>query len=176
MNQRGYDKALIGQYLARSEKSCISHVVRRIHNIDIAEEICQDACLETLEYIMQRGIFEETDIRKIMFKIAERKICNYFSKASTQREILTDVRELEAGQADDSDKYDWMMEVLQQKIQLLKPVEQKIILGRLEGKSNEELATQLGRSVHAVDCVYSRTVRKLKKLIHEKASEMERLD
>ena len=68
------------------------------------------------------------------------------------------------------------MEVLQQKIQLLKPVEQKIILGRLEGKSNEELATQLGRSVHAVDCVYSRTVRKLKKLIHEKASEMERLD
>ena len=52
-----------------------------------------------------------------------------------------------------------MRVVLYEHIALLKDTEQKVVRGKINEVSLEVIADELGRSQHAIECIYSRAVK-----------------
>ena len=164
------DRERLGEYLSAGEDRIYRWVRKRISDRGIAEHICQDVCEDIMKIIKYNGMLPASDIHKLMFHIARYKIINYQKKSSTKFEDLKDHAEMDCFPL--PEKYDpdndTMKIVLYEHIRLLRDIEQKVIMGKINNWTVEELAAYLGKSPHAVDCLYSRTVKKLKRMIQRK--------
>jgi len=145
-----------------------------VRNEATAEDICQEACLKILGYMHDHPDCDEEHVTRLMYKVARNGIYDYFKKASTKYEVPTDILDMEALFMEEmaSGDDDWMVSLLYRNIRQLNAVEKTVIYGRLGGKSNEVLAKELGRTEHAVACIYTRTVRKLKTLVIKAKKEL----
>lgn len=159
-----YDTEKLGYYLVEAEKRCMPYVMFWVRDTHIAEDICQEACIGVLEKLKKEPLTGDDAVFKLMKDIARKRICNYFKKASTQNEISMEDTAMDFVVSGPESDGDLMKDLLYEGIKSLKVKEKFIMHSRLEGMSNEELGEALGISPHAVECIYSRTLGKLKKL------------
>ena len=151
-------------------ESLIIHFINQyIHNQAVAEEICQDVYLTLLE--QYPDVLEQPeDVKKLAFKIAKNKALNYINKASTRYEIS--VSEILDYRAVVSEK-DILKELLYDQLSYLSAAEQRVILGKIHDIPMEVLEKEMNRSRHALECIYSRAVKKLRKKILQKLNDGE---
>lgn len=138
-----------------------------------AEDTCQDACESLCRYIKKYGVPEESEILKLMYVAARWKVNDYLRKIYVQKSALEKINaecspfvknDLSMNEAAGAPKDD-MEAILYDKIRMLRPVEQFVVLERMKGRRDDEIAAIIGRSPHAVTCMYSRIMKKLKKIM-----------
>ena len=98
------------------------------------------------------------------------KALNYIKKASTRYEIS--VSEILDYRAVVSEK-DILKELLYDQLSYLSAAEQRVILGKIHDIPMEVLEKEMNRSRHALECIYSRAVKKLRKKILQKLNDGE---
>ena len=142
----------------------------RVRNWDIAEEIFHDVVADMMRLHTKDKIASKDDLYRLMNHVARCKCINYLKKKSTHFEELTDSVEMDYFPLPSTyaPEEDIMRVVLYEHIALLKDIEQKVVRGKINEVPLEVLANELGRSPHAIECIYSRAVKKLKKMIHSK--------
>lgn len=146
------------------ESLIIRFINQYIHNQAVAEEICQDVYLTLLEQYPE--VLEKPDeIKKLAFRIAKNKALNYINKASTRYEIASDeIRDYHAA----ASEKDRLKELLYDQLSYLSAAEQRVILSKIHDIPMEILEKEMHRSRHALECIYSRAVKKLRQKIIEK--------
>ena len=165
-----YSADAFGHDIGAYEKSFMLRIWKRVQNWEITEEISQDVMADMMKLHSQNKIASVDDLYRLMNHVARCKCINYLKKKSTHIEELTDSTEMDYFPLPESyaPEEDMMRIVLYEHIAHLKEIEQKVVRGKINEIPLEILAEDLGRTPHAVECIYSRAVKKLKKMIQGK--------
>lgn len=149
----------------------------RVRNWDIAEEIFHDVVADMMKLHTKDKIASKDDLYRLMNHVARCKCINYLKKKSTHFEELTDSAEMDYFPLPSTyaPEEDIMRVVLYEHIALLKDTEQKVVRGKINEVPLEVIADELGRLQHAIECIYSRAVKKLKKMIRSKSRKNSRI-
>lgn len=147
----------------------VNYVNKYVHNRAVAEEICHDVYLAYIEMRSKRlKKLADEDLRRWVFKVAKHMALNYIYSGKAKYEIAS---ELTVSQPNYKEK-DVLKELLYDSIRFLNDIEQRVIVARLDGIPIEILEKTTGRSRHALECIYSRAVKKLRKVtskqLHDK--------
>lgn len=159
-----------GRDIGLYDKDLLYRIWYKIRNFDAADEIYGDVIADVIKLYNKNKIHSKKDLYCLMNHILRCKCINYMKKKSTQFEELTDSAEMDyfpLPQTYDPGE-DSMRVILYEHIARLKDTEQKVVMGKIREIPLVDLAEQLGRSPHAVECIYSRAVKKLKKMIKHK--------
>lgn len=143
----------------------VNYVNKYVQNRAVAEEICHDVYLA---YIEKRSKYSDKladdDLRRWVFKVAKHMALNYIYSGKAKYEIAS---EMTVKQPDYKEK-DVLKELLYDSIQFLNNIEQLVIFARLDSIPIEILEKTTGRSRHALECIYSRAVKKLRAVISKR--------
>ncbi|MCI5647927.1 MAG: sigma-70 family RNA polymerase sigma factor [Fusicatenibacter sp.] len=127
-------------------------------------EAAMDLMNDVWEVLLQKFetvAYGEEYLKGWLFQTAENKAKNYMRRKSTWNEIPTE-EELLLNQMSDMPFFDVIERLtMEEFIKSLLPIEQKVLLLRLEGKSYREISRNVKRSEQALQCIHYRAVKKL---------------
>ena len=134
---------------------------------EMAKDLLDDVWEVLIIHFDEVSEWEEKEVTGWLFGVAKNKVNNYFRRKYHQMEIPTAQEKLAGLVAE-------LPEItLEERIEMweyienLKPMEQQLLLMRLCGISYRELSLFYDRSEQALQCLYSRTIKKLKQMMHE---------
>ena len=148
------------------ETMIIRFVNTYVHNMAEAEDICYDTFVAFIEKFNNPVMADDQEVLRWLLKTAKNKTLNYFKKASTRYEVL-DSRSQELAEEKQREQSidDFHRAMLEECLPFLNAVEYQVITKRIRNVSYEQLEKETGKSRHALECIYSRGVKKLKALV-----------
>lgn len=134
-------------------KMLLSNVQRLVKDQEIAKELVQDLYLQIWE---RRGTIEpEKSFKSFLFTIAKNMVLNYLRKTAVDRRarIYLMQNAVEAYSHTEEDLYlKQSTELIKQAVQALpQQCKQVFTLSKLEGKSHQEISSQLGISISTIN-------------------------
>lgn len=158
------DISLYKYYWAAWDDVIFKYINSYIHDVGISEQLCQDIFFKLTAKISENPNASRKYIKHWLFRCAKNAVNNYVKLSANNYEILhgdltcTDIANVNAaGFYKDSHK-----DFLYEKLDELEEIERKIITYRINEYSCSEIAQYLNKSRHAVYCIYSKAVKKLK--------------
>ena len=131
----------------------LNKLIRLVKQEDIAVEILQDVFLKLWE--KRETLDAEQSLRPYLFRIAENKVTDLFRRAAYDKQLLAHLIAVSTESCHDTEEVIDLKDgesILNEAINSLPPQRRKIfILCKIEGKSYEETATQLGISAGTVN-------------------------
>ncbi len=153
------------------ETIIIRFVNAYIHNMAEAEDICYDTFVAFIEKFNNPVMADDQGVLRWLLKTAKHKTLNYLKRASTRYEVLDSRFQELAGEKQRDKKVDDVQRaMLYEYLTFLNDVEYQVITKRIREIPYEQLEKETGKSRHALECIYSRGVKKLKSLVSKKGS------
>jgi len=135
-----------------------------------SEELVQSVFLKVWEN--QKNLKKDTSFKSYLFTIAYNEICNLFRRRKYQQNLITQIETESSeasGETEDQIEFQFVAEQVDQIIARL-PEKQKTIFlkSRQEGKSNKEIADELGLSRGTVDNYISESLKFIRSNLKDK--------
>jgi len=135
-----------------------------------SEELVQSVFLKVWEN--QKNLKKDTSFKSYLFTIAYNEICNLFRRRKYQQNLITKIETESSeasGETEDQIEFRFVTEQVDQIIARL-PEKQKTIFlkSRQEGKSNKEIADELGLSRGTVDNYISESLKFIRSNLKDK--------
>ena len=135
-----------------------------------SEELVQSVFLKVWEN--QKNLKKDTSFKSYLFTIAYNEICNLFRRRKYQQNLITKIETESSeasGETEDQIEFQFVAEQVDQIIARL-PEKQKTIFlkSRQEGKSNKEIADELGLSRGTVDNYISESLKFIRSNLKDK--------
>jgi len=135
-----------------------------------SEELVQSVFLKVWEN--QKNLKKDTSFKSYLFTIAYNEICNLFRRRKYQQNLITKIETESSeasGETEDQIEFQFVAEQVDQIIARL-PEKQKTIFlkSRQEGKSNKEIADELGLSRGTVDNYISESLKFIRTNLKDK--------
>ena len=135
-----------------------------------SEELVQSVFLKVWEN--QKNLKKDTSFKSYLFTIAYNEICNLFRRRKYQQNLITKIETESSeasGETEDQIEFQFVLEQVDQIIARL-PEKQKTIFlkSRQEGKSNKEIADELGLSRGTVDNYISESLKFIRSNLKDK--------
>lgn len=125
-----------------------ANIFRLVKSEDTAKEILQDLFLKIWE--LRGQIDPEKSFKSFLYKIAENLVYDHFRKVSRDKRLsdnLLYLLEEEYSHSEESVIYNESVELLHMAINQLPEMRRRVyVLGKMEGKTYEEISAQLGIS------------------------------
>lgn len=148
------------------------HVLFRHIYVQIGgdREAAKDILNEVWEVLIQKFDtigYDDNYLKSWLFAVASNKVKNYKRKKYRYYEIPCAQAELLrlSGAIRGMEPAEFM--AIEEYIKSLRPIEQLVLLERVKGCSYRELSRRLDRSEQALQCLHSRTVKKLQIMMNQ---------
>lgn len=145
------------------EDSIYNFIKFRVSDTGIAEQLSQDVFTAYFKELKNGKEMDAEHTKNWLYLCAKNRIKNYETKASTTREILGDI---EIASEYDCEE-DILRDLMREAIKKLNKRDKFVVKSRLESRTYDEIGRALKRSSHSAECIYSRAVAKLRKIIDE---------
>lgn len=150
------------------EALIINYINKYVDNRAVAEDLCHDTYVDFLEKFENPDTLDDTYARRWLLTAAKNNTLNYIKKASTRYELFhDDVQEALICEAETASDEDMQKELIYENLSKLSGVYYDVIVSRLQDVPVENMMVATGKSKHALECIYSRAVKKLKGYILE---------
>lgn len=157
----GCEKAFLLVYRQFHEKLYF-YFLQKTRSEDVSEELVQLTYIKLWQY--RQNLNAQLPISQQLFRIAKTTLIDVLRKKAANRLISID-NVVQFDVADEESKpYDeHQVELVQESLYHLPPMQQKIVTYRLEGMSNKEIAGQMAISKKTVENQVNRAIREIKK-------------
>lgn len=143
------------------DKDLYSYICAKIGGDSETAKDLLDDVWEVLLQKFETVAYGEDYLKGWLFQTAENKVRNYMRRKSTTSEIPME-EELLMNQIAGMPFSDVIERLaMEEFIQSLLPIEQKVLLLRMEGKSYREISRSIPRTEQALQCIHYRAVKKL---------------
>ena len=164
LTQEGNTEAF-GELYERYVNRIYHYVFRRTSSREDAEDVTAQVFFKALKSIQTYKPKENIPFRAWLFRIAHNETANHLRSLSRHPigQLLEKIHKSGGNspvhQAEDSELTDALISAIQQ----LKPSQQQVVILKLQGLSNLEIATILNKSESAVKSLFHRALTQLRK-------------
>lgn len=148
------------------ESLIFNFINKYIDNRAVAEDLCQDTYLDFLLKFGDSDIEDEEYVRRWLLKAAKNNTLNYLKRAATRYEVYDGEHDREPF-CELLPEKDVQRELVYENLGKLSGIYYDVIVGRLNDVPFETMSESTGKSKHALECIYSRALRKLKNYVLE---------
>lgn len=145
------------------ETLIINFINKYIDNRAVAEDLCHDTYVDFLMTFENPNALDENYVRRWLMKTAKNKTLNYMNKAATRYEVFDGDFD-EDSICGDKEK-DILKELVYENVRKLNGIYYDVIVARLNDVPMEQVMEDTGKSRHALECIYTRAVKRLREYI-----------
>lgn len=155
-----------GKFYSDYESLVFNYINKYIDNKTVAEDLCHDTYLDFLLNFENTDMPDEEYARRWLMKTAKNNTLNYLGKAATRYEIYDGEYE-EEPMCELFPEEDIQRALVYENVEKLSGIYYDVIVGRLNDVSFEAMVESTGKSKHALECIYTRALKKLKDYVLE---------
>lgn len=147
------------------ETMIINYVDAYIKNRTEAEDICHDTYCKFLDKFDSPEAVDIEYAKRWLLKTAKNEVLNFRKKASTRYETFDE--EIDDYVYEKPHDDDRLKEIVYENLPKLNDLYYEVVVSKINDIPMENIMDKTGRSKHSLECIYTRAVKKLKKLIME---------
>jgi RNA polymerase sigma-70 factor (ECF subfamily) len=157
----GCEKAFLLVYRQYHEKLYF-YFLQKTRSEDVSEELVQLTFIKLWQY--RQSLNTQLPISQQLFRIAKTTLIDVLRKKAANRLVSMDVvPPLDVVDEENIPHDERQLELVQESLYHLPPMQQKIVTYRLEGMSNKEIAGHMAISKKTVENQVNRAIKEIKK-------------
>lgn len=157
----GCEKAFLLVYRQFHEKLYF-YFLQKTRSEDVSEELLQLTYIKLWQY--RQNLNTQLPISQQIFRIAKTTLIDVLRKKAANRLVLIDnISSVDLVEDESTSNTEHQLELVQESLYHLPPMQRQIVAFRLEGLSNKEIAGQMAISKKTVENQVNRAIRMIKK-------------